>query len=531
MRPLLLVLIGLLVLCGIAALGSGADPEPRASWDEKLLKEAGVDATGPALLDFFRKRTPSAATCRQIDRLIEQLDSNSFLARQQASRTLVELGPVALPALRRATIGQSLELTTRAQRCLRDIQDAETVGLPAAAARLLKVHKPDRAWAVLLAYLPYADSEPTQEVVAAITGELAVAEGVVERELREAAAAQQPLRRMAAAAALARAGAAEERALAHGLLADPEPRVRFFAARSLLAAGDKTGVPALVTMVSEGPLDFAHQADNLLCRLAGERIHTIALSSDFMSRAKCAEAWAAWWKSSGDRIDLAKLNLADELEPDLVRLAERMVALIQARQLNGAPGRNFPQPQILALLVAASAQNGPRGADSMSRATLRDLAIDLSRTLRTGKADAKLLRALPYQEADYRARPGRVPLLGVHADMEEVMQVFRPKPRGGLGIEKKLNALAENKTKRVPEAELTEDFEFEARVVAQVAEWIKDDYKPMKKPAEWKARAEEARVSALDLARVIKARDVEKAWPAVRRLDNACMGCHEVFRE
>jgi hypothetical protein len=87
----------------------------------------------------------------------------------------------------------------------------------------------------------------------------------------------------------------------------------------------------------------------------------------------------------------------------------------------------------------------------------------------------------------------------------------------------------------VPATELTDEFEFEIRLVAAIFEWIKDDHKPpnapKRGPLEWKARAEEARQAALNLAGVIKAREAKAAFLALQRMDVACINCHDIFRQ
>ena len=52
-----------------------AAPPPDGHDDEKTLKGAGLAADGPALLKFFRDRTPSAEKRARLAALVRQLGS------------------------------------------------------------------------------------------------------------------------------------------------------------------------------------------------------------------------------------------------------------------------------------------------------------------------------------------------------------------------------------------------------------------------------------------------------------------------
>src|SRR5438105_465520 len=68
--------------------------EERLAADVKLLQGAGVATDGPALLEFFRKKTPSKDQCRHMEELIQQLSSKKYKEREQATKQLMALGPV-----------------------------------------------------------------------------------------------------------------------------------------------------------------------------------------------------------------------------------------------------------------------------------------------------------------------------------------------------------------------------------------------------------------------------------------------------
>ena len=79
-----------------------AAPVPGALGDEEALKAANIGTTGPALLDFFRKRMAPAPDRERLAELTRQLGDKDAAARDRAAGELVALGEKAVHALRRA---------------------------------------------------------------------------------------------------------------------------------------------------------------------------------------------------------------------------------------------------------------------------------------------------------------------------------------------------------------------------------------------------------------------------------------------
>jgi len=81
-----------------------------------LLAVVTVSAAG-----FLRDGRGNDAEADRITRLVQQLDDDNFATRTAASKELVALGEVALPALRQAAVGQGLEFSRRIERVVLDI--------------------------------------------------------------------------------------------------------------------------------------------------------------------------------------------------------------------------------------------------------------------------------------------------------------------------------------------------------------------------------------------------------------------------
>jgi len=315
--------------------------------DETACRAAGVGVSGPELVDFFRKRTPDESLRRRLTALVADLDATAFPARQQAASKLIEAGPPGLPFLRQVLRGNSLEMTRRAERCIEEIERRHNLGLPAAAARLLRARQPDGACDTLLAYIPFAEDPLAEDEVLAALALVGSRDARPDAALLSALKDPVPARRGAAALAVGRAGSSEQQKEVVKLLADPDPKVCLRAAQGLIAAKDKRAVAALLTLVSGAPLDLAVQAEDILARVAGDQAPAASLTDATRAvRRKCREAWEGWWKANENNIDLARadIELFSESTAYRARAAARrfQAALVKGdtaalKQLTDAP--------------------------------------------------------------------------------------------------------------------------------------------------------------------------------------------------
>jgi len=287
-----------------------AEPDAVAQ-DEQLLKSANVRTDGPTLLEFFRKRTLTDDTRKRIQDLIQKLGDDSFHVRERASADLVGFGTVAGPFLRQATKETSdLEVIRRAEACLEQIGGGTSVAVPAAAARLLAVRKPADTVPVLLAYLPFADSDTVADEIRSALTAVAVRDGKPDPTLLAALTNGLALRRAVAAEALWRAGAADAKPAVRKLLQDPEPLVRLRVSLMLARAREKDAVPMLIDLLARLPQADVWQVEDFLNALAEDKGPAVSLGVDEASRKKCRDAWADWWRDNGSKVDLAKLDKA-----------------------------------------------------------------------------------------------------------------------------------------------------------------------------------------------------------------------------
>jgi hypothetical protein len=305
-----LLFVGVLLAWTAALHGEDAN----RSADEATLKDAGYSSDGPALLDFFRKRTLSDADRDRLAGSVRKLGDPSFVVREKASADLLAAGRSAVPFLTPALKDPDPEVGSRARRCLERIGNTAAISQDLAAVRLLALHHPPGSVRVLLDYLPYANDEVVEEEVLAALGSVGVANGKADAVLTTAVDDRVPERRAAAGFILGRLPAPVRDPRMRSLLKDSDPRVRLRTAQGLIAGKEKDGIPILIALLAEGPLPAAWSAEELLGRVAGEQAPAVALGAGQQAdRRKCRDAWDEWWRTHQTRVDLGPLDLSERL--------------------------------------------------------------------------------------------------------------------------------------------------------------------------------------------------------------------------
>jgi hypothetical protein len=270
-------------------------------------KKAALPQDGPSLLEFFRKRIPTAADQKKIKGLIELLGDDEFEVRRKATEDLAAIGPVAVPFLQRALRDDDPEVVDRAKTALAQIENENAPTLVAAAAGLLAKKKPAGGAAVLLAYLPFTRDEAAAEAVQSALVALAMPAGKAEPVLVKALQDKLAVKRIAAALALLKGGPVGLRKDLRPLLADKEPLVRFHVAMGFVEAKDKDAVPVLIALLGRLPRDQENDIEELLYRCAGDQVPKKIQEGD-LTGAQARDAWDGWWREHGRKLDLAKLD-------------------------------------------------------------------------------------------------------------------------------------------------------------------------------------------------------------------------------
>jgi hypothetical protein len=303
------VVLSLLCLPALACTGIAAEESQQHTLDVQVLKAVQLGVDGPALLDFFKKRTVTDTDRTEIDELIKQLGDEDFDKREKAKESLIDRGPVAMKQLKEALQSPDKEVAHRAEECLKLLTRAADPAVAAAAVRLLARKHPDGTVEALLAYLPFASDPMVVNEVREALVDRAVHEGKAEKAVVAALEDKSPLRRAAAAAALVRASAPDGRAELKKFLDDKDNTVRLWAAYAFLQAREGAAVPTLIDLLGSVDREEAYSIEDALCRVAGEKTPNVPVGKDEAGRKKCVDAWQKWWDEDGKKVDISKLDL------------------------------------------------------------------------------------------------------------------------------------------------------------------------------------------------------------------------------
>jgi hypothetical protein len=282
--------------------------------DQKTLKTVGLATDGPALLDYFRKRTFKEANPKEMDALIQQLGDNEFVIREKAFTGLVTLGPSALVGLKHAESHADTEVKQRA-RDLRDRLEAKAdPAIQTATARLIAHEKPAGAAQVLLGFLPFAPDLAVTDDICKALGSVAVWNGQVDAAIVQALRDKLPVKRAAAAEAIVRAdlkhSLPETNKLlpeVRKLLKDSEPTVRLRAGLALVSRKEREALPALVELLNHLPPEQLWPVEEILIRLAGDKTPAVSLGTTPETRRASYSAWNKWL-GENPNLDLVKLD-------------------------------------------------------------------------------------------------------------------------------------------------------------------------------------------------------------------------------
>jgi hypothetical protein len=130
-------------------------------------------------------------------------------------------------------------------------------------------------------------------------------------------------------------------------------------------------------------------------------------------------------------------------------------------------------------------------------------------------------------------------------DIDDVMGVFKPRTKKGVGVGKKpgaiqpdgielqLNKISRDAPSQISANKDAEGFEQMAYVIAAVADVAmvkapKDEGK--KKSKDWVKWAKEMRDAAPELATAAKSKSPAEIQKAATKINNACNSCHSVFK-
>lgn len=300
---------------GVAATA----PDPNLS-DDEALKKAGLSSTdGAKLLDYLKQRTLSDKDQSKIEGIIARFGADDFDDRVKATEEIEAFGPAAVGPLKKAEARRDSdpEVAYRARLALKKLETVPHSAVASAAVRAVVKLKPEGAAAALIGFLPLADSEAVADVIREALVALAVRDGKADPAIVAALADPSPLRRSAAYIALIEGGDEKERIrvkdaypkLREAVLRDADAEAKFAGLWSLaLVTREKEYVAALIDLVPKLGRGRIWQLEELLLLLAGTHPKDGRFLKSPESLNKARDAWLAWWKEKGEKLDFVKFE-------------------------------------------------------------------------------------------------------------------------------------------------------------------------------------------------------------------------------
>ncbi|HTU91669.1 MAG TPA: HEAT repeat domain-containing protein [Gemmataceae bacterium] len=314
------------------APGRAARPDaPAVATDDQILKSVFVDTSGPDLLAFFRQRMTPSVDAEHVAKLTGQLSDNSPEVHAKAMAELVGLGPLAVPALRRAVNHADNEETlSRARKCLQAIEGAGGSAVVQSAIRALAAYNSVEAADTLVQFLPFTDDETVIQEIETTLLAIGMREGKAESALMRALTDAVPIRRGFAARVLCQVGGRAERAAVRPLLKDAKPSVRMMAALSLTDLHDAEAMNVLIDIIAVLPPEGRKRVEEYLSELAGEWAVKTPQGSDAVSGRLRRELWSTWWNSLDDKQLLDEFRSRTLTEEERGRVLELIGKLSDA---------------------------------------------------------------------------------------------------------------------------------------------------------------------------------------------------------
>ncbi len=310
------------ILCSTIALlmlsGFSRAQTTDLSGFEETVQLAGLGIDDASLLRFLELRSRDAVDPAELEALIEKLASKSFKERLKASRDLISLGALAIPALRTAARDvDNYHRSRLAKRCLATLTGNDNAQLPIAVSTLLAHRKTKDAMAAIMNYLPYAQGE---EGIEQLRDSILILAGVGGKETHPAIAkalkSPTPLLRALAIDILRRQGVAFHLETLRGLLKDKRPTVRLQAALALTQHKEENAVSTLIDLLTELPYSHAQKAESALSGLAEDRGPNVTLTADATEAVKVQKSWRDWWdtETSGEKLlqEVSKRTITEE---------------------------------------------------------------------------------------------------------------------------------------------------------------------------------------------------------------------------
>jgi hypothetical protein len=268
-----------------------------------LLAKQGILPTREGITTFLRQLHHDPKTAEKVQKWIAQLGDADFRTREAATRALLELSPVPIRELERASNSPDPERAVRARRILADprIQARQEEAnlrphLVLAVCHVIRAKPIPGVTSVLLETLPFLGS--SREVYAAQEALMATVRAEDGPVLRKALESENVTVKAAALRGLARVDKDPVPQL-RSLLRDGQPGVVLAAAHALAERGDRAALPVLIDLLQADQETIRARSVQILRAWTGQRF-TLDPFEDPASQKEQRARWSGWLAREGN---------------------------------------------------------------------------------------------------------------------------------------------------------------------------------------------------------------------------------------
>lgn len=287
--------------------------------DADALKQAGLDAEDPKpLVEYLKARTLTDVDQNSIGDIIKKFGDDDFEVRLKAMADVEKFGPAAIGPLKSAERDSDPEIAYRATQALKRMEKVPHSQVSAAVVRSLLKLKPREAAAVLIGFLPMADTDDVAEEIRAALISLAVVNGSQpDPALIAALKDKSVVRRSAAYVALTEGGPEDQRIrikdayplVKEAVRKEADVDAKFRGLWSLLmTTREKEFVPDLIELIPKLPRGRIWQLEEFLLQLAAKDKPDANFGKSEEALTKAQAEWGKWWAKNGGGIDLVKFD-------------------------------------------------------------------------------------------------------------------------------------------------------------------------------------------------------------------------------
>lgn len=181
------------------------------------------------------------------------------------------------------------------------------------------------------------------------------------------------------------------------------------------------------------------------------------------------------------------------------------------------------------MLIAINAQNQMSGADAAKMAGVRDQAVKVAEALAKPEVDwdaaAKAAAAMESATGDPKAE---VKLVALHDfDTYELMTIFKPKNRGGRGLEQEVLKF----TKSAADVKAAAEVANLTALIGQFTELMPPADATADNKQKWIGWSQEMQKTGKEAAEAAKSGEKAGLTKKFQALNDTCTNCHNVFRK